>query len=131
MVNLKGCLVKNPEHIVTPKLLVFESQVDKNIETILTLTQQINLEFKIKNVCPHVKTHKSSWVTKKLLDRGFEYFKATPNEVEMLITSGVKRIFVAYPLTFQTAEWLARIIVNNTQVNISVQIGRIEHAEIF
>jgi D-serine deaminase-like pyridoxal phosphate-dependent protein len=65
-----------------------------------------------------------------MLDAGISSFKCTPNEVEMLINSSAKNIFVAYPLLEHTANDLAEYILENADINFRIQIGSDAHAEI-
>ena len=50
------------------------------------------------HLCPHLKTNKSTLITKMLLDEGIGDVKVTMNEVDMALRAGAKSIFIAYPL---------------------------------
>jgi len=116
--------------IKTPALIVFKNSVLKNLDTIKSYLEQLSPNSGYEYLCPHVKTNKSLFITKMMLDAGIKSFKCTLNEIEMLIKSGAKNIFVAYPLLEQNANELAEHIDANPDINFQVQIGSIEHAEI-
>ncbi len=121
--------VTHPEQIVTPRLLLFRERLEQNIITMRRLLHEINPNYGLEMLCPHVKTHKSLWVTQRLMEAGISFFKATPNEVDMLARAEAKRIFVAYPLVQSAAQKLARIAAEHRDIRWYVQIARPLHAE--
>jgi D-serine deaminase-like pyridoxal phosphate-dependent protein len=125
--NLK---IKNIEKIKTPALVVFKNPVLKNLNTIKSYIEQVAPKSGYIHLCPHVKTNKSSYITKLMMDAGINSFKCTPNEVDMLIKSGAREIFIAYPLLERNAIKLAEMICANPDILFQVQIGTIAHAEI-
>jgi D-serine deaminase-like pyridoxal phosphate-dependent protein len=121
--------IKSPEKIRTPRLVVFEERVDFNITRMENLVKEVGPSKDISNICSHVKTHKSVWVTKKLLKAGITFFKASINEVEMLIEAGAKEIFVAYPLLPADVKWLVNIVKAFSDVRFYVQVGHKAHVD--
>jgi D-serine deaminase-like pyridoxal phosphate-dependent protein len=93
------------------------------------LLSSLSPGFGFASLWPHVKTHKSLWVTRKLMDAGFPSFKTTPNEVDMLVEAGVRRMFVAYPLTLQEANRIARVVSDHPDIEIIVQAAQPIHAD--
>ncbi len=128
--NRDSLKIKDIKKIKTPALVIFKNSVIKNINTIKSYLEQVSPNSGYKHLCPHVKTNKSSYMTKLMLGAGINLFKCTPNEVEMLVEAGAKEIFVAYPLLEQNAIELAEHINANSEINFQVQIGSVEHAEI-
>jgi D-serine deaminase-like pyridoxal phosphate-dependent protein len=107
---------------------VFEDCIAENVATMSELLA--NLNFGLKDLCPHVKTHKSARVTRYLLDQGVSFFKSSLNEIDMLVECGVRRIFVAYPLLDADAVKIARHIKEHPEIRFYVQMARSEHVAI-
>ncbi len=126
-ISPKPYLIHKPQDIPTPRLLVFEDRIDHNIAKMAEMIKILGPEFNLSRLCPHVKTHKSIWTTKKLLHAGVTIFKATLNEVEMLIAAGVKKIFIAYPLLPHSAQLLAQKIKAHPGIEFYIQIGHEKH----
>jgi D-serine deaminase-like pyridoxal phosphate-dependent protein len=122
--------IKNPQQIQTPSLLVFKNSVFKNIKRMESYLAQIAPNSGFKNLCPHVKTNKSAYVTKLMMQKGIHHFKCTPNEIDMLLQAGAKSIFVAYPLLEHNAKYVAQKMKKSPDVSFQVQIGSLDHAEI-
>jgi D-serine deaminase-like pyridoxal phosphate-dependent protein len=123
-------IIKRPEEIRTPRLLVFQDRVEFNIKRIQSLMQDVNPELDIKNVWPHVKTTKSAWVVDVLKQSGVSCFKTSLNEVDMLVQSGAEKIFVAYPLLKHDALYIAKTAQAHPDIQFYVQIGHMRHVEI-
>ena len=130
MANFDNYRIENPQQIETPRLLVFRKKLENNIQRMGEYLNQTAPGTGFRLLCPHVKTHKSIWVTKKLMNTGIEYFKATPNEVEMLIKAGARHILVAYPLMLPSARRLALLVTMNPKIDFTVQVGHLQHAKI-
>ena len=128
--NRQSYIIKNIEEIRTPALVVFKNSVLRNFDLMKSYLEEVSPNSGYKHLYPHVKTNKSSYMTKLMLGAGINSFKCTPNEVEMLVESGAKEIFVAYPLLEQSAKELAEFIIKFPEINFQVQIGSIKHAEI-
>ncbi len=123
--------IADPGRIITPRLLVWQERVQANINTMREMLQQVRSDADLSLLCPHVKTHKSGWVTQQLLDAGVSRFKATLNEVDMLLGCGAREIFVAYPLLQAQAAWLAERMAAHREVQFYIQIAHPEHAAIW
>ncbi|MBN2356211.1 alanine racemase [candidate division KSB1 bacterium] len=119
--------IKDPQQILTPRLLVFKRQVDYNIATMRRLLENVQPPLNLHVLCPHVKTHKSSWVTKKLMREGIHWFKCSPNELDMLLQAGAANIFLAYPLVEAMARQVAGKIIAHPQIKLYVQVSHDEH----
>jgi D-serine deaminase-like pyridoxal phosphate-dependent protein len=126
----KVYFIRNPQSIRTPRLLVFTDHLQHNLETMQRLLGKGSSPFSFASLCPHVKTHKSIYITRRIMDQGVRFFKTTPNEVNMLLDAGVEEMFVAYPLMPADAQSLAASMLKNPQVRFHVQISRLEHAAI-
>lgn len=122
--------IDNIESIKTPALVVFKDLVLTNIRLMKSYLEQVSPGSGFKNLIPHVKTNKSSYISKLMLEAGIKSFKCTPNEVDMLIEAGAKDIFVAYPLLEHNAEELAKKSLKYPKINFQVQISSIDHVEI-
>lgn len=122
--------INAPEQIATPRLLVFEDRVARNLAHMLQHLETIAPGSGFRHLCPHIKTNKSTWLTRKLVDAGITDLKTTMREIEVAIQSGAKNIFVAYPLLEHEARTLARLIKQHGATNFQVQIGSPAHAKI-
>jgi len=122
--------IKHIEKIKTPALVVFNKSVLKNLELMKSYLEQAAPDSEYNHLCPHVKTNKSSYTTKLMLNAGITYFKSSPNEVDMLISAGAKNIFIAYPLLEHNVSELADYIINYPEINFEIQIATTAHAEI-
>jgi D-serine deaminase-like pyridoxal phosphate-dependent protein len=118
------------EKIHTPRLLVFSDRVLRNIDSMKRLLEAFHPPLSFANLCPHVKTHKSAWVTKQLLSAGISFFKSTLNEVNLLIKAGAPQIFIAYPLLEADAAEVAVAMVRNPKIQFYVQVSHPRHVEI-
>ena len=126
----KPYCINNPAQIKTPRLVLFEDRVDENIQTMQNLLKEKNQNLNLKNLCPHVKTHKSALITQKMIKAGISFFKCTMNEIDMLIHAGAKHIFIAYPLLNHSASDVAQYIINNPDIVFYIQVSRSEHIDI-
>ncbi len=116
--------------VESPRLVIFEDRVEKNIQTMQRLLHTANPELSLAALCPHVKTTKSTWAVERLIEHGITFFKATPNELDMLLQTRAQSIFVAYPLLEHTARTLAKRIVRHPNRIIYVQASHTQHLEI-
>jgi D-serine deaminase-like pyridoxal phosphate-dependent protein len=84
-------LVKEPEQIPSPRVLVHKNGVAHNIDAAIRIAGDPD------RLRPHVKTHKSSAVTAVHLSRGITAYKcATTAEAEMLGAAGCPDVLLAY-----------------------------------
>ncbi len=121
--------ISSPDELPSPCLLVFRDRFESNIQKMQTLLSAISPGFGFTALWPHAKTHKSLWTTRKLMDAGFTSFKASPNEVDMLVEAGVQRMFVAYPLTLKEAHRIAQKVKDHPEIRIIVQAAQAVHAD--
>ena len=122
--------IQNIENIRTPRLLVFRNCLENNLSSIKNHLEETVTDTAYKHLCPHVKTNKSSFIIKLMMNAGITDFKCTLNEVEMLVSAGVKDIFISYPLLKQDAIFIAKLIQNYSTIDFQIQIGSIEHFNI-
>lgn len=84
--------IADPDALPTPAMVVFEALLDHNIRSVCELAGGA------RNLFPHVKTHKSAAVTRRLIEQGIDSFKcATARELEMVLQVGARRAILAYP----------------------------------
>ncbi|HVR75527.1 MAG TPA: alanine racemase [Planctomycetota bacterium] len=114
----------------TPRLVVFRAHLEENIRRFGRALDSVVPGSGFRHATPHVKTHKSAWVTRLLMEMGIERFKCTPRELDMLLEAGARDILVAYPLVSGEAERLAEVVERNPDTRIAAQIGSVEHAEV-
>lgn len=82
--------INNPEDIPSPALLISPKQIKTNIR------RMIKIAGNLKNLRPHVKSHKMAEVTKLQIEMGIEKFKtSTISETEMVANCGAKEILLA------------------------------------
>ncbi len=115
--------IQDVNKIRTPRLLVFQDRVLDNIKTMGRLLAQANPNMSLAHVCPHVKTHKSKWVTKELLNAGISFFKTTLNELNILLEAGASDIFIAYPLLNWDAKHVKQAIKAHPHARVYVQLS--------
>ena len=78
----------------TPALLVDLDVLEANIGALQTYCDAHAIA-----LWPHAKTHKSAWIAARQLARGAHGLTcAKATEVEQLLSSGVERVLLAYPL---------------------------------
>ena len=122
--------IMNVDHIPTPRLIMFEDRVRRNIDRIRSYLEAVVPDSGYRHLFPHIKTHKSSTITKMLMNAGVSSFKTSLNEAELAAECGAKEVFLAYPLLRHDSERLACVISKFTNTAFFIQIGSIEHAEI-
>jgi D-serine deaminase-like pyridoxal phosphate-dependent protein len=84
-------LIRRPEQLLSPSLVVFRPLVERNLATMLRIAGSAD------RLRPHCKTHKMPAVVKMLLAAGIRRHKAaTIAEVEMLADCGVRDVVLAY-----------------------------------
>lgn len=96
MIEHEPYIVADPDAIETPAMLLFEAQLDGNIQALAELVGGA------QNLMVHVKTHKSEAVARKQVDAGVAGFKcATLKELDMALSAGATVAILAYPLVQQ------------------------------
>ena len=128
--NKRPYVINQPELIQTPRLIVFKDRIHDNISRMSDLLQAADPNVTLSDLCPHVKTQKSVLVTRLLLEKGVSFFKASINEVDLLVQSGAPFIFVAYPLLELDARKIAGLKKQHPDIRFYVQAARREHVEI-
>src|ERR1700722_14224672 len=83
-----------PTSVETPSVCVDQGRMQRNIEGMIG-----RLSAKGVTCRPHVKSHKSIEIGQRQLTAGANGLTtATIGEAEVFVSSGVKDIFIAYPL---------------------------------
>ena len=82
LLSEKPYRVSTPDELFTPCLLLFRDRLEFNIQRMGELLDSVSSGFGIESIWPHVKTHKSQWVTRKLMAAGFRGFKTTSEMVD-------------------------------------------------
>ncbi|MBN2417213.1 alanine racemase [bacterium] len=122
--------IAHPESIATPRLLVFQEHLDANIATMRAILEEAVPGSGFSRLCPHVKTNKSSFIIKRLLEAGVTDLKASMNEAEIAAASGARRVFIAYPLLDHDAARAADLMRRYPETEITVQAGSPAHVTI-
>lgn len=83
--------IENIEELDSPALVVYPERVAENIRTLIQIVPDL------QRLRPHVKTNKSSEVSRMMIAAGITKFKcATIAEAEMLAMEGAKDVLLAY-----------------------------------
>lgn len=123
-------IINKPELIPTPRLIVFADRVVHNVKRMSELLSSVNPDLTLSALCPHVKTHKSAWVTRLMLAQGISFFKSSLHEVDMLVDCKVPKILVAYPLLTRDAGTMADKMRRHPDIHFYVQMAQPQHVEI-
>jgi len=115
------------DELFTPCLLMFRDRLEFNIQRMGESLDSVSPGFGIESIWPHVKTHKSEWVTRKLIAAGFRGFKTTPREVDMLVASGAETFYIAYPLLPAEADRIASLVKKNPGKRVIAQAAHPDH----
>jgi len=125
-----------PEYAVTgtelrpsPRLIVYRTRLEQNISLMRRYLESVVPSSGFLHITPHVKTHKSLWVTRLLMESGVKRFKCSLNELDMCLEAEAPDIFVAYPLLPSDADRVAERIAQNPGQHVTVQVGCEKHAE--
>src|SRR5580765_3785042 len=115
--------VSNTDEVDSPALIVFPDRVQKNIEILKSMLPDL------QRLRPHVKTHKSSEVSKLLMQSGFSKFKcATIAEAEMLGEAQAPDVLLAYQPVGPKAERLAQLVKQFPKTTFSCLVDNEETA---
>jgi D-serine deaminase-like pyridoxal phosphate-dependent protein len=115
--------ISNINEVDSPALVVFPDRVQKNIDILKSMLPDV------KRLRPHVKTHKSSEVTKLLLRSGFTQFKcATIAEAEMLAEADAPDVLMAYQPIGPKAERLGQLVKQFPRTAFSCLVDNIQTA---
>jgi D-serine deaminase-like pyridoxal phosphate-dependent protein len=116
--------IGNVNSLDTPALAIYPERVKNNIDVLVKSIDDV------KRLRPHVKTHKSSEVTKLMLAAGVNKFKcATIAEAEMLATAGAQDILLAYQPVGPKANRLAELTKKFTSIKFAALIDDFEVAK--
>jgi D-serine deaminase-like pyridoxal phosphate-dependent protein len=116
--------ISNINEVDSPSLLVFPDRIQKNIEILKSMLPDL------ERLRPHVKTHKSTEVTKLLLQSGFTQFKcATIAEAEMLAEAQAPDVLLAYQPVSPKAERLAQLVKHFPKTIFSCLVDNADTAE--
>jgi D-serine deaminase-like pyridoxal phosphate-dependent protein len=126
---LDGYSVEKLDLLSTPRLLVFRACFERNVARMRGYLEDIVPGSGFRHLCPHVKTHKSEWVARRLMEHGVTKLKCTPNELDMCLEVGPADLFVGYPLVAHEAERVAESAARHPRTRITAQIASIVHAE--
>jgi D-serine deaminase-like pyridoxal phosphate-dependent protein len=117
-------IIDNVNELDTPALAIYPNRVKENIQTLIRSVADIN------RLRPHIKTHKSSEVSKFMLEAGIKKFKcATIAEAEMLATTGAPDVLLAYQPVGPKANRLADLVKQFPATNFSCLIDNIDTAK--
>jgi D-serine deaminase-like pyridoxal phosphate-dependent protein len=82
----------------TPHLLIDRAKMKRNIEMMAGIARERGVELR-----PHVKTHKIPGIAKQQLESGAAGITvAKVSEAEVMAASGIRDIFIAYPLVMES-----------------------------
>jgi D-serine deaminase-like pyridoxal phosphate-dependent protein len=116
--------VNNIDSVDSPALLVYNERVQNNIATIVKSIDSL------ARLRPHVKTHKSTEVTRLMMQAGITKFKcATIAEAEMLATAQAPDVVLAYQPVGPKAGRLAELAKTFPETTFSCLIDNIESAK--
>lgn len=121
--------IEQIEMLSTPRLVVYRTRLEENISLLRHYLEEVVPGSGFRHLAPHVKTHKSAWVTQLLQKSGIERFKCTPQELDLLLEAGAKDIFLAYPLLAHDANRIAESVLRHPETLIWAQAGSLAHAE--
>ena len=103
--------IENTKDIISPSLVFFEKQIDANIQ------RAVEQSGDPKRLWPHVKTHKTKEIVKKLLSCKVNKFKcATIAECEMVASCEPDSILLAYPTVGPNIERFIKIASTYPQI---------------
>ncbi len=82
--------VADPKNIITPALLVYPDRIEKNLKTMIAMAGGV------RNLRPHIKTHKTVEIVQLQMKHGIQKFKcATLAEADLLGQCGAEDILLA------------------------------------
>ncbi len=109
--------VSNTEQIISPSLLVYPERIEKNIEHMVSMVDDVAL------LRPHIKTHKTAEIIKMQQRHGIQKFKcATIAEAELLAICGAEDILLAMPLVGANSDRFITLMQTFPQSRFSVLV---------
>lgn len=116
--------IKNIDQIDSPALAVYTERAKENINILKGFVDEVT------RLRPHVKTHKSSEISKMLMEAGIKKFKcATIAEAEMLAIAGAPDVLLAYQPVGPKAVRLAALIKKYPSTKFSCLIDNLPAAK--
>lgn len=116
--------INNIEQIDSPALAVYTDRAKENINILKSFVDDVT------RLRPHVKTHKSSEISKMLLDAGIKKFKcATIAEAEMLAQVGAPDVLMSYQLMGPKANRFVALIKKYPNSKFSSLIDNVDSAK--
>lgn len=108
--------------IDTPALLLDLNKMDANIKDIVRFAENAGV-----NVRPHLKTHKSIKIARRLIEAGaVGVTVAKVGEAEVMVAGGINDILIAFPVAQSTK--LARVKKLQEKAKITVAVDSMEQA---
>ncbi|HEY5825226.1 MAG TPA: D-TA family PLP-dependent enzyme [Cyclobacteriaceae bacterium] len=116
--------INNIDQIDSPALAVYTERAKENIKILKGFVDDVT------RLRPHVKTHKSSEISKMLMDASIKKFKcATIAEAEMLAIAGAPDVLLAYQPVGPKATRLAALIKKYPSTKFSCLIDNLSVAK--
>lgn len=113
--------IENVNTLDTPALAIYPDRVKNNIDALVKSIDDV------KRLRPHIKTHKSSEVTKMMLAAGIRKFKcATIAEAEMLAIAGAPDVILAYQPVGPKANRLAELTKKFPSTSFAALVDNLE-----
>jgi len=118
--------INDIDNFETPEHLIFESKINHNISTLISMVQDVN------RLVPHAKTHKSKDILNHLIDKGITRHKtSTINELEILGECEPQELILSYPIASKTkAQRLQKVINKFPKTNYSSIVSSIYHVDL-
>src|ERR1700744_1449324 len=117
-------LIDNIDELDTPAPVVYPDRVKENIRLAKSMVDDV------ARLRPHVKTHKSSDVTRLMLEAGIDKFKcATIAEAEMLAMNKAPDVLLAYQPSGPKLERFIQLIKKYPATQFSCLVDNISSAE--
>lgn len=115
----------NPDLTDSPALLIYPNRIQENIQEMVKIAGDAN------RLVPHIKTHKMPEVVKLQMKAGIHRFKcATIAEAEMLATTGVDEIILAYQLNTSKALRFLQLIKQFPHIRFASLIDNMSSAQL-
>lgn len=116
--------IKNIDQFDTPALVFYPERIKQNISILKTFVNDV------KQLRPHVKTHKCIEVTQLMLHAGITKFKcATIAEAEMLAMSSAPDVLLAYQPVVSKVQRIIKLIKHYPNTQFSCLIDNYTSAE--
>ena len=112
------------DELDSPALLLYEDRIASNIDKAIQMVGHLD------RLRPHVKTHKSGFVARMMMERGIHRFKcATIAEAEMLAMNGAKDVMLAHQPYLPKIDRLIQLAITYHQTRFSTIVDNEETAK--